>query len=91
VTDRNIYSNSKKEDLPNRALCSPHRVAGPSALIGASNIFELAVAAAIALFGCEAARPLTFIRREYDRRTNQTYMLMLSAINKCNQKEVRHD
>jgi ACR3 family arsenite transporter len=34
-------------------LRSPHCVAGPSALIGAGNFFELAVAAAIALFGFE--------------------------------------
>jgi ACR3 family arsenite efflux pump ArsB len=31
-------------------------VAGPSALIGASNFFELAVAAAISLFGFNPAR-----------------------------------
>ena len=35
----------------NRALGESHHVACPSALIGASNFFELAVAAAIALFG----------------------------------------
>jgi ACR3 family arsenite transporter len=34
-----------------RKLGVAHRVAGPSALIGASNFFELAVAAAISLFG----------------------------------------
>jgi len=29
----------------------PHPIAGPAALIGASNFFELAVAVAISLFG----------------------------------------
>ena len=37
--------------LANRQLRVAHSVAGPSALIGASNFFELAVAAAITLFG----------------------------------------
>jgi ACR3 family arsenite transporter len=37
--------------LLNRATGEVHCVAGPSALIGASNFFELAVAAAISLFG----------------------------------------
>ncbi len=35
----------------NRALGEKHEIACPSALIGASNFFELAVAAAISLFG----------------------------------------
>jgi ACR3 family arsenite transporter len=35
----------------NRALGEKHNIACPSALIGASNFFELAVAAAISLFG----------------------------------------
>jgi arsenite transporter len=35
----------------NRVLDVPHNVACPSALIGASNFFELAVATAIALYG----------------------------------------
>jgi ACR3 family arsenite transporter len=37
--------------LLNRRLGVAHCVAGPSALIGASNFFELAVATAISLFG----------------------------------------
>ena len=35
----------------NRRFGVAHCVAGPSALIGASNFFELAVAAAISLYG----------------------------------------
>ena len=40
----------------NRWLGESHSVACPSALIGASNFFELAVAAAISVFGFESAR-----------------------------------
>jgi ACR3 family arsenite transporter len=36
-------------------------VAGPSALIGASNFFELAVAAAISLFGFESGAALATV------------------------------
>ncbi len=46
-----VFFNSSLAYLLNRAVRSPHCVAGPSALIGASNFFELAVATAIALFG----------------------------------------
>jgi ACR3 family arsenite transporter len=45
----------------NRAIGEPHRVAGPSALIGASNFFELAVAAAISLFGLHSGAALATI------------------------------
>ena len=40
---------------------SPHCVAGPSALIGASNFFELAVATAIVLFGFESGAALATV------------------------------
>jgi hypothetical protein len=40
--------------LPNRIAGEQHRVVGPSALIGASNVFERAVAAAILLFGFQS-------------------------------------
>ncbi len=39
----------------------PHRVACPSALIGASTFFELAVAAAIALFGFQSGAALATV------------------------------
>lgn len=45
----------------NRLLRSPHCVAGPSALIGASNFFELAVATAIVLFGLESGAALATV------------------------------
>ena len=45
----------------NRTVGSPHCVAGPSALIGASNFFELAVAAAIALFGFNSGAALATV------------------------------
>ena len=45
----------------NRKLKVAHCVAGPSALIGASNFFELAVAAAIALFGFESGAALATV------------------------------
>ncbi|HPF59851.1 MAG TPA: ACR3 family arsenite efflux transporter [Candidatus Competibacteraceae bacterium] len=45
----------------NRKAGSPHCVAGPSALIGASNFFELAVATAIALFGFNSGAALATV------------------------------
>ena len=44
-----------------RRLGVAHCVAGPSALIGASNFFELAVAAAISLFGLESGAALATV------------------------------
>jgi ACR3 family arsenite transporter len=45
----------------NRAAGEKHSVACPSALIGASNFFELAVAAAISLFGFESGAALATV------------------------------
>lgn len=45
----------------NRAVGEQHAVAGPSALIGASNFFELAVAAAISLFGFHSGAALATV------------------------------
>ncbi len=45
----------------NRALGEKHNIACPSALIGASNFFELAVAAAISLFGFESGAALATV------------------------------
>ena len=45
----------------NRMLGEKHSVACPSALIGASNFFELAVAAAISLFGFESGAALATV------------------------------
>jgi ACR3 family arsenite transporter len=45
----------------NRAVGEKHSVACPSALIGASNFFELAVAAAISLFGFESGAALATV------------------------------
>jgi arsenite transporter len=45
----------------NRRLGVRHCVAGPSALIGASNFFELAVATAIGLFGFRSGAALATV------------------------------
>lgn len=45
----------------NRRMGVQHCVAGPSALIGASNFFELAVAAAISLFGFQSGAALATV------------------------------
>jgi len=45
----------------NRALGEKHSIACPSALIGASNFFELAVAAAISLFGFDSGAALATV------------------------------
>lgn len=45
----------------NRLVGEKHAVACPSALIGASNFFELAVAAAVSLFGIESGAALATV------------------------------
>ena len=56
-----VVFNSSLAYLLNRRLGVAHCVAGPSALIGASNFFELAVAAAISLFGLESGAALATV------------------------------
>jgi ACR3 family arsenite transporter len=56
-----VYFNSTLAYLLNRTAGEAHCVAAPSALIGASNFFELAVAAAISLFGFESGAALATV------------------------------
>ncbi len=56
-----VYVNSAVAYLLNRLLGEQHCVAGPSALIGASNFFELAVATAISLFGFNSGAALATV------------------------------
>ncbi|TCV87485.1 ACR3 family arsenite efflux transporter [Sulfurirhabdus autotrophica] len=56
-----VYFNSGLAYLLNRKFGVAHCVAGPSALIGASNFFELAVAAAISLFGFQSGAALATV------------------------------
>jgi len=56
-----VYFNSGLAYLLNKKLGVAHCVAGPSALIGASNFFELAVAAAISLFGFQSGAALATV------------------------------
>ncbi len=56
-----VYFNSGLAYLLNRQLGVAHCVAAPSALIGASNFFELAVATAIGLFGFESGAALATV------------------------------
>src|SRR5512134_3112317 len=56
-----VYFNSALAYLLNRRFRVAHSVAGPSALIGASNFFELAVAVAISLFGLDSGAALATV------------------------------
>ena len=56
-----VFFNSSLAYWLNRRLGESHSVACPSALIGASNFFELAVAAAISLFGFESGAALATV------------------------------
>jgi ACR3 family arsenite transporter len=56
-----VYFNAAFAYLLNRWSGEAHCVAGPSALIGASNFFELAVAAAISLFGFNSGAALAAV------------------------------
>lgn len=56
-----VFFNSGLAYLLNRKLGVAHCVAGPSALIGASNFFEVAVASAISLFGFQSGAALATV------------------------------
>jgi len=56
-----VFFNSGLAYWLNRRLGESHAVACPSALIGASNFFELAVAAAISLFGVNSGAALATV------------------------------
>jgi ACR3 family arsenite transporter len=56
-----VYFNAGLAYWLNRRLGVAWCVAGPSALIGASNFFELAVATAIALFGFQSGAALSTV------------------------------
>ena len=56
-----VYFNAGLAYWLNKKFKVAHCVAGPSALIGASNFFELAVATAIALFGFNSGAALATV------------------------------
>ncbi len=56
-----VYFNAMLAYWLNKKLKVAHCVAAPSALIGASNFFELAVATAIALFGFDSGAALATV------------------------------
>ena len=56
-----VYLNAGLAYLLNRLTGEQHCVAAPSALIGASNFFELAVATAIGLFGFNSGAALATV------------------------------
>jgi len=56
-----VYFNAGLAYLLNRRAGEAHCIAAPSALIGASNFFELAVATAISLFGFSSGAALATV------------------------------
>ncbi|MEK7945596.1 ACR3 family arsenite efflux transporter [Pigmentiphaga sp. YJ18] len=56
-----VFFNASLAYWLNRRVGEKHDIACPSALIGASNFFELAVAAAIALFGFQSGAALATV------------------------------
>jgi len=56
-----VLFNASLAYVLNRAVGEKHAIACPSALIGASNFFELAVAAAISLFGFNSGAALATV------------------------------
>ncbi len=87
-----VYFNSGLAYVLNRVSGEQHCVAGPSALIGASNFFELAVAAAISLFGnlhvgCSACygcrRSYRSARHAVSRMDRQSQQWLVRARPRC--------
>ena len=56
-----VFFNAGLAYWLNRQVGEAHNIAGPSALIGASNFFELAVATAIVLFGFNSGAALATV------------------------------
>jgi arsenite transporter len=56
-----VFFNAGLAYWLNKVVGEKHAIAGPSALIGASNFFELAVAAAISLFGFKSGAALATV------------------------------
>lgn len=56
-----VYFNSSLAYFLCKKFNVPHTIAAPSALIGASNFFELAVAVAISLFGLQSGATLATV------------------------------
>jgi len=56
-----VFFNSALAYWLSRAVGEKYNIASPSALIGVSNFFELAVAAAISLFGLESGAALATV------------------------------
>lgn len=56
-----MYLNAGVSYWLNRKVGEAHCVAGPSALIGASNFFELAVATAVGVFGVHSGAALATV------------------------------
>jgi ACR3 family arsenite transporter len=56
-----VFFNSALAYWLNKKVGEKHNIACPSALIGASNFFELAVAAAISIFGFNSGAALATV------------------------------
>ena len=56
-----VYLNAMLAYVFNKILREKHCIAAPSALIGASNFFELAVATAVSLFGLHSPATLATV------------------------------
>jgi hypothetical protein len=77
-----VYFNSGLAYLLNQMSGEQHCVAGPSALIGASNFFKLAVAAAISLFGFQSGAAIA---------TLVGVLIELSVVWVVNRSKSRHE